>query len=72
MVKNKNILIYKSIFSIGIPVLLENLVYNLINFLDNFMVGRENPALGLGVNAVSGLGIINQIYFVFIVASFGL
>ena len=72
MIKNKNILIYKSIFSIGIPVLLENLVYNLINFLDNFMVGRENPALGLGVNAVSGLGIINQIYFVFIVASFGL
>ena len=72
MIKNKNILIYKSIFSIGIPVLLENLVYNLINFLDNFMVGRENPALGLGVNAVSGLGIINQIYFVFIVASYGL
>ena len=40
MAKNKNILIYKSIFSIGIPVFLENLVYNLINFLDNFMVGR--------------------------------
>ena len=36
------------------------------------MVGKENPTLGLGVNAVSGLGIVNQIYFIFIVASFGL
>lgn len=72
MVKNKNITVYKSILSIGIPVLLENLVYNFINFLDNFMVGKENPTLGLGVNAVSGLGIVNQIYFIFIVASFGL
>ena len=72
MVKNKNITVYKSILSIGIPVLLENLVYNFINFLDNFMVGKEKPTLGLGVNAVSGLGIVNQIYFIFIVASFGL
>ena len=72
MVKNKNITVYKSILSIGIPVLLENLVYNFINFLDNFMVGKENPTLGLGVNAVSGLGIVNQIYFIFNVASFGL
>ena len=72
MVKNQNITVYKSILSIGIPVLLENLVYNFINILDNFMVGKENPTLGLGVNAVSGLGIVNQIYFIFIVASFGL
>ena len=68
MVKNKNITVYKSILSIGIPVLLENLVYN----FNNFMVGKENPTLGLGVNAVSGLGIVNDIYFIFIVASFGL
>lgn len=68
----KNLSIYKNVLYIGIPVFLENLVYNLINFIDNFMVGRENIALGLGTNAVAGLGISNQLFFVFIVSLFGM
>lgn len=72
MIKFKNLSIYKKIFLIGIPVVLENLVYNLINFIDNFMVGKENPTLGLGTNAVAGLGISNQLFFVFIVSLFGI
>ncbi|NYV27313.1 MATE family efflux transporter [Streptobacillus felis] len=72
MINKKDMSIYKKILIVGIPVALENLVYNLINFLDNFMVGKENPALGLGTNAVSGLGISNQIFFVYIISLFGL
>lgn len=72
MLKNKDMSIYKKILIVGIPVALENLVYNFINFIDNFMVGKENPILGLGTNAVSGLGISNQIFFVYIISLFGL
>ncbi|CAM3431890.1 MATE family efflux transporter [Pseudostreptobacillus hongkongensis] len=70
MTKNKEM--YKRILKIGIPVMLENLVYNLVNFIDNFMVGKENVSLGLGTVAVAGLGIVNQIFFVFMVSLFGL
>lgn len=70
--KNDEKKIYKNILKIAIPVLLENLVYNFVNFIDNFMVGSENELLGLGEKAVSGLGIANQFYFIFIVSLFGM
>ncbi|ACZ01459.1 MATE family efflux transporter [Streptobacillus moniliformis] len=72
MLKIKDINIYKKILIVGVPVALENLVYNFINFVDNFMVGKTDPVLGLGTNAVSGLGISNQIFFVYIISLFGL
>lgn len=72
MINIKKINIYKNLIYIGIPVALENLVYSFINFVDNFMVGKNVPELGLGTNAVAALGISNQIFFMFIVSLFGL
>jgi MATE efflux family protein len=43
-----------------------------MNFIDVFMVGKENVALGLGTAAVAGLGFANQVFMIFIVSLFGL
>ena len=64
--------LYKKVFTIGIPVSIENMIYSLMNFIDVFMVGKENVALGLGTAAVAGLGFANQIFMIFIVSLFGL
>ena len=64
--------LYKKVFIIGIPVSIENMIYSLMNFIDVFMVGKENVALGLGTAAVAGLGFANQIFMIFMVSLFGL
>ena len=64
--------LYKKVFTIGIPVSIENMIYSLMNFIDVFMVGKENIALGLGTAAVAGLGFANQVFMIFIVSLFGL
>ncbi len=64
--------LYKKVFTIGIPVSIENMIYSLMNFIDVFMVGKENVALGLGTAAVAGLGFANQVFMIFIVSLFGL
>ena len=64
--------LYKKVFIIGIPVSIENMIYSLMNFIDVFMVGKENVVLGLGTAAVAGLGFANQIFMIFIVSLFGL
>lgn len=64
--------IYKKAFTIGLPVAFENMIYSLVNFIDVFMVGKENPLIGIGTVAVAGLGFANQIYNIFIVSLFGL
>ena len=64
--------LYKKVFIIGIPVSIENMIYSLMNFIDVFMVGKENVALGLGTAAVAGLGFANQVFMIFIVSHFGL
>lgn len=64
--------LYKKVFTIGIPVSIENMIYSLMNFIDVFMVGKENVVLGLGTAAVAGLGFANQIFMIFMVSLFGL
>ena len=64
--------LYKKVFIIGIAVSIENMIYSLMNFIDVFMVGKENVALGLGTAAVAGLGFANQVFMIFIVSLFGL
>lgn len=64
--------VYKKVFTIGLPVSIENMIYSLMNFIDVFMVGKENVALGLGTAAVAGLGFANQVFMIFIVSLFGL
>ena len=48
------------------------MIYSLMNFIDVFMVGKENVVLGLGTAAVAGLGFANQVFMIFIVSLFGL
>ena len=64
--------LYKKVFTIGIPVSIENMIYSLMNFIDVFMVGRKDIVLGLGTSAVAGLGFANQVFMIFIVSLFGL
>ena len=56
---------YKSALAIAIPMIIQNAVTNLVNLLDNLMVGS------LGTEQMSGVAIVNQFIFVFNLAVFG-
>ena len=70
--KSDNAEIYKKAVTIGLPVAFENMIYSLINFIDVFMVGKENILLSLGSKAVAGTGFANQIFAIFITSLFGM
>lgn len=52
---------YKEVIAIGLPVMLQMLIQNLVSLIDNFMVA------GLGDIKMSGVNIAGQIMFVFMV-----
>ncbi len=56
---------YKMILGITIPIIIQNGITNFVNLLDNVMVGR------LGTEQLSGVGIANQLIFVFTLCLFG-
>ena len=56
---------YKMILGITIPIIIQNGITNFVNLLDNIMVGR------LGTEQLSGVGIANQLVFVFTLCVFG-
>lgn len=56
---NKKVFLKKMIF-IGFPMMLQSTISNLLNFVDNIMVG------GLGSVAIEAVSIVNQIFFVYI------
>ena len=56
---------YISVLAIALPIMLQNGITNLVNFLDNFMVGL------IGTEQMSAVGIINQLIFVFNLFIFG-
>lgn len=56
---------YKMVLLIVIPMVVQQGITNLVNLVDNIMVGR------LGVEAMSGVAIVNQLIFVFNVTVFG-
>ena len=56
---------YRNVLSIMIPMMIQNGVTNLVNLLDNIMVGR------LSTEAMSGVSICNQFIFVFNLLLFG-
>ena len=51
--------------TIAIPIIIQNLLTNLVSMADNIMVGQ------LGTNQMSGVAIINQLFFVFNLLVFG-
>ena len=50
---------YKMTLSIAVPMMVQNLISNFVNLLDNVMVGS------LGTEEMSGVSIVNQLFFVF-------
>lgn len=56
---------YKKTLSIAVPIMVQNGITNFVNMLDNIMVGR------VGTDAMSGVSIVNQLIFVFILCLFG-
>ena len=56
---------YKGVLAITLPIIIQNAVSNLVNLLDNLMVGS------LGTEQMSGVAIVNQFIFVFNLAVFG-
>lgn len=56
---------YKMTLTIAIPIIIQNLLTNLVSMADNIMVGQ------LGTNQMSGVAIINQLFFVFNLLVFG-
>lgn len=56
---------YKTVLAISVPMMIQNGFTNLVNLLDNVMVGR------LGTESMSGVSIVNQFLFVFNLMIFG-
>lgn len=57
---------YKDILLIALPIILYQVLTNMLGLVDNIMIGR------LGDEAISGIGITNQLLFVFNLSFFGL
>ncbi|MBQ7475562.1 MAG: MATE family efflux transporter [Clostridia bacterium] len=56
---------YRRVFTIMIPVLLQNGITNFVNMLDNLMVGR------VGTAEMTGVSVSGQLIFVFALCIFG-
>jgi putative MATE family efflux protein len=56
---------YREIVRIGLPVIIQNVIFNSLTVIDNIMIG------GLGDTAISAVGIANKLSFVFILFMFG-
>ena len=56
---------YASVLAIVIPMIIQNGISNFVNLLDNIMVGS------LGTEQMSGVAIVNQFTFVFMLLVFG-
>ena len=56
---------YNNALSISIPIMIQNGITNLVNLLDNVMVGS------LGTESMSGVSIVNQFVFIFNLLIFG-
>lgn len=56
---------YRRLFAVMIPVLVQNIITNFVSLLDNVMVGL------VGTEQMSGVAIVNQLIFVFVLCIFG-
>lgn len=57
---------YKNLFRIGFPIMIQYFITSSLNLMDSFMIGR------LGEEAVAGLGIANQYFFLFNIIVMGI
>ena len=56
---------YKYVLSLAVPIMIQNGITNLVNMLDNIMVGR------LGATEMTGIAVSNQLIFVYNLCIFG-
>lgn len=56
---------YKRLFSLMIPIMIQNGITNLVNMLDNIMIGA------VGTAEMTGVAVANQLFFVFNLCIFG-
>jgi putative MATE family efflux protein len=56
---------YRSVLAVALPMMIQTCITNLVNMLDNVMVGS------LSTEAMSGVAIVNQFIFIFNLAIFG-
>ncbi len=56
---------YKSLFTLTLPIMLQNAISSIVNMLDNLMVGR------IGTEQLSGVSIANDLMFVYQLCLFG-
>ncbi len=56
---------YREMVRIGLPVIIQNVIFNSLTVIDNIMIG------GMGDTAISAVGIANKLSFVFILFMFG-
>lgn len=56
---------YSHVFSIAVPMIIQNGITNFVSLLDNIMVGQ------IGTIPMSGVSIVNQLMFVFNLCVFG-
>ncbi|MCR5283059.1 MAG: MATE family efflux transporter [Lachnospiraceae bacterium] len=56
---------YKKVLMIAVPIMLQNGITNFVGMLDNIMVGR------IGTEQMSGVSIVNQLFFILILCVFG-
>ena len=56
---------YKKIMKVAVPIMIQNGITNFVSMLDNIMVGR------VGTDAMSGVSIVNQLFFVYVLCLFG-
>lgn len=56
---------YKKTLMIAVPIMVQNLITNFVALIDNIMVGQ------VGTEQMSGVAIVNQIFFVYTLTLFG-
>ena len=56
---------YKKVFAVALPIMVQNGITNFVNMLDNIMVGK------IGTEQMTGVAIVNQLFFVFNLCVFG-
>ncbi|MEF3693001.1 MAG: MATE family efflux transporter, partial [Acholeplasmataceae bacterium] len=56
---------YKTLFQVAAPLVLQQLITTSVQLVDNVMVGR------LGESSIGAVSVINQLYFIVILVTFG-
>lgn len=57
---------YKKYIMIALPMIIQSAITNFVSLLDNIMVGK------LGTEQMAGVAIVNQLFFVVMLANFGI